>query len=64
MERYPPSIPADLGLLETPTVDNDKQGRGYQRYATSKLVMTTWMYALNRYIQKVSIAEETISGRS
>lgn len=54
MEQYPPSLPSDLSLLENPAVDDDKQGRGYQRYATSKLVITTWMYALNRYLQKVS----------
>lgn len=60
MEKYPPSIPTDLGQLENPSVDNDKQGRGYQRYATSKLVLTTWMYALNRYIQKVSMAGQTL----
>ena len=60
MEKYPPSIPTDLGLLENPSVDDDKQGRGYQRYATSKLVLTTWMYALNRYIQKVSMAGQTL----
>lgn len=53
-EKYPPSIPSDLNLLVNPTVDDDKQGRGFQRYATAKLSMTTWMYALNRYLEKVS----------
>ncbi|KAI1391009.1 NAD(P)-binding protein [Hypoxylon trugodes] len=52
MEKYPPSIPDDLSLLVRPDVDDDKQGRGYQRYATSKLAIVTWMYALNRYLQK------------
>lgn len=52
MEKYPPSIPNDLNLLVRPTIDADKQGRGYHRYATSKLVLTTWMYALNRYLSK------------
>ncbi|KAI2617139.1 NAD(P)-binding protein [Hypoxylon sp. NC1633] len=52
MEKYPPTIPGDLSLLVKPTVDEDKFGRGYQRYATSKLVLTTWMYALNRYLEK------------
>ena len=53
MEKYPPVIPDDLELLVKPTVDNDKQGRGYQRYATAKLAITTWMYALNRHLEKV-----------
>ncbi|KAI1776757.1 NAD(P)-binding protein [Hypoxylon cercidicola] len=52
MEKYPPTIPTDLELLINPSVDEDKQGRGYQRYATSKLVLTAWGYALNRYLQK------------
>ncbi|RYP05671.1 hypothetical protein DL764_003641 [Monosporascus ibericus] len=52
MEAYPPSIPDDLELLVKPTVDDDKQGRGYQRYATSKLALTTWVHALNRYLQE------------
>lgn len=53
MEKYPPSIPDDLELLVKPTGDDDKYGRGYQRYATSKLALTTWTHALNRYLQKV-----------
>ncbi|KAH8594971.1 putative short-chain dehydrogenase [Bisporella sp. PMI_857] len=52
MEKYPPTIPSDLELLVKPTVDADKLGRGYQRYATGKLALTTWMYALNRYLEK------------
>lgn len=53
MEKYPPSIPDDLELLVKPAIDDDKYGRGYQRYATSKLALTTWTHALNRYLQKV-----------
>jgi NAD(P)-dependent dehydrogenase (short-subunit alcohol dehydrogenase family) len=53
MEKYPPAIPRDLELLINPTADGDKQGRGYQRYATAKLAITTWMYALNNYLEKV-----------
>ncbi len=53
MEKYPPSIPDNLELLIRPTVDDDKQGRGCQRYATSKLALTTWTNALNRYLEKV-----------
>ncbi|KAK2598899.1 hypothetical protein QQS21_005641 [Conoideocrella luteorostrata] len=52
MEKYPPAIPENLDLLVKPTADYDKQGRGYQRYATSKLAITAWMYALNRYLEK------------
>ncbi|KAH8650662.1 putative short-chain dehydrogenase [Tricladium varicosporioides] len=51
-ETYPPGIPSDLNLLVKPTMDADKQGRGYQRYATAKLAITTWMYALNQYLEK------------
>lgn len=54
MEKYPPTIPKDLDLLVNPAVDNDKMGRGYQRYATTKLAITTWMYALNDHLQQVS----------
>jgi NAD(P)-dependent dehydrogenase (short-subunit alcohol dehydrogenase family) len=53
-EKYPPGIPDDLNLLVNPTVDADKAGRGFQRYANAKLATTTWMYALNRYLEKVS----------
>ncbi|OTA98695.1 hypothetical protein M426DRAFT_103476 [Hypoxylon sp. CI-4A] len=52
MEKYPPSIPNNLELLVNPTTDEDKQGRGFQRYATSKLALTAWAYALNRHLQK------------
>jgi NAD(P)-dependent dehydrogenase (short-subunit alcohol dehydrogenase family) len=52
MEKYPPSIPSDLNLLVKPTTDHDKQGRGYLRYATSKLALTAWMYALNKHLEK------------
>ncbi|OAQ59573.1 short-chain dehydrogenase [Pochonia chlamydosporia 170] len=51
MEKYPPSID-DLENLVNPAVDDDKQGRGYQRYATAKLAITTWIYALNRHLEK------------
>ena len=39
-EIYPPSIPSDLNLLVNPTVDADKFGRGFQRYAIAKLAIT------------------------
>ena len=57
LEKYPPKIPSDLDLLVHPAVDvpSDNFGRGFQRYAVSKLAVVMWMYALNRYLQKVSI---------
>lgn len=54
MSPYIPEIPTNLDELAKSSSDNDKQGRGFQRYANSKLVITTWTYALNRYLQKVS----------
>jgi NAD(P)-dependent dehydrogenase (short-subunit alcohol dehydrogenase family) len=58
LEKYPPSIPEDLELLIMPAnkeKGQDVMGRAFLRYANSKLVITMWMYALNRYLQKVSI---------
>ena len=52
MEVFPPSID-DLELLIHPVSGADKKGRGYHRYASSKLAITTWMYALNRRLEKV-----------
>lgn len=55
LEKYPPAIPNDLELLVKPAADEplDNFGRGFQRYAVSKLAMVMWMYALNRYLEKV-----------
>jgi NAD(P)-dependent dehydrogenase (short-subunit alcohol dehydrogenase family) len=53
MEKYPPAIPEDINLLVKPNMDDDKQGRGYQRYAISKLAITAWVHALNRRLEKV-----------
>ncbi len=57
LEKYPPKIPNDLDLLVNPAVDerSDNFGRGFQRYAVSKLAVVMWMYALNRYLEKVWI---------
>ncbi|KJZ77589.1 hypothetical protein HIM_02766 [Hirsutella minnesotensis 3608] len=54
MEKYPPGLPDDLELLVKPTVDcaGDERGRGYQRYATAKLALTTWAHALNKHLQE------------
>ena len=55
LEKYPPAIPENLELLKKPEADTkpDNMGRGFQRYAVSKLVVVTWMYALNQYLEKV-----------
>lgn len=60
LEKYPPALPEDLNLLVKPDVTYEKPsehfGRGFQRYANSKLAIVTWMYALNRYLEKVRIS--------
>lgn len=55
LEKYPPTLPDDLELLVKPGPDKpvDNLGRGFQRYANSKLAVVTWLYALNRYLEKV-----------
>ena len=55
LEKYPPTLPNDLDLLVKPATDEkaDNTGYGFQRYANSKLAVVTWMYALNRYLEKV-----------
>ena len=55
LEKYPPILPDNLELLARPSTDEkpDNAGRGFQRYAVSKLAVVTWMYALNRYLDKV-----------
>jgi NAD(P)-dependent dehydrogenase (short-subunit alcohol dehydrogenase family) len=60
MERYPPTIPDDPDELLKPTTDADKQGRGYQRYASAKLAITTWLYPLNKYLQQVSFSTKPV----
>jgi len=52
MASYLPEIPNDMDQLNQECSEKDKQGRGFQRYANSKLVITTWMYALDRYLQQ------------
>ena len=55
LEKYPPAIPDDLDMLVKPRADepSDNYGRGFQRYAVSKLAVVMWMYVLNRYLEKV-----------
>ncbi|TVY15817.1 WW domain-containing oxidoreductase [Lachnellula arida] len=52
MTSHLPEIPGNIDQLNHPLPDKDKQGRGFQRYANSKLVATTWMYALDHYLQQ------------
>ncbi|KAI0490215.1 hypothetical protein F4859DRAFT_1173 [Xylaria cf. heliscus] len=52
LERYPPGIPDDLDKLVKANPEIDKQGRGFQNYANSKLAILMWTYALNRYLEK------------
>ena len=56
LEKYPPSLPEDLDLLVKPADPEpaDNFGRGFQRYANSKLANVTWMYALNGHLEKAS----------
>ncbi|KAL8678350.1 MAG: hypothetical protein Q9224_007123 [Gallowayella concinna] len=54
LAKYPPSIPDDLEQLVKPATDVpvDNLGKGFLRYANSKLAITIWMYALNRALVK------------
>ncbi|KAI1097796.1 NAD(P)-binding protein [Jackrogersella minutella] len=52
LEKYPPGIPDDLDSWLKATPDADKLGRGFERYANSKLAVLMWGYALNRYLEK------------
>ncbi|KAJ2996569.1 hypothetical protein NUW58_g930 [Xylaria curta] len=52
LERYPPGIPDDLDELARAGPETDKQGRGFQNYANSKLAILMWTYALNRHLEK------------
>ncbi|RYC59528.1 hypothetical protein CHU98_g6680 [Xylaria longipes] len=52
LERYPPGIPDDLDELSRAGPETDKQGRGFQNYANSKLAILMWTYALNRHLEK------------
>ncbi|KAI1486005.1 hypothetical protein F5X96DRAFT_657180 [Biscogniauxia mediterranea] len=53
LQKYPPGIPEDIDALVQAKPDSDKQGRGFERYANSKLAVVMWTYALNRYLEKV-----------
>lgn len=56
LEKYPPRFPGNLEELAKPDLEldkNDYMGHGFKRYAWSKLAIVTWMYALNKDLQKV-----------
>ena len=63
LEKYPPGLPDNLDLLVKPDTFNEPAsenfGRGFQRYANSKLATVMWMYALNRSLEKVSTANSS-----
>jgi NAD(P)-dependent dehydrogenase (short-subunit alcohol dehydrogenase family) len=52
---FPTHIPDDLNLLVDPPPDKKEQevGRGFQRYGTSKLVITMVSYELSRRLKAV-----------
>ncbi|GAW18377.1 hypothetical protein ANO14919_078520 [Xylariales sp. No.14919] len=52
LEKYPPSIPDNIDELVKAGPQANKQGRGFQNYANSKLAILMWTYALNRYLEK------------
>ena len=56
LEKYPPSLSDDLNLLVKPAHHEaaDNFGRGFEKYANSKLAIVTWMYALNSHLEKAS----------
>jgi hypothetical protein len=62
-KNYPPAIPNDLELLVKPAADEtpDHFGRGFQRYAVSKLAVVLRMYALNRYLEKVCCSPQSVA---
>lgn len=53
LSPYMADIPANLDELVHPTEDPNRQRHGILRYGNSKLVLTTWTYALNKYLEQV-----------
>ncbi|KAL2820652.1 NAD(P)-binding protein [Aspergillus granulosus] len=53
LEKIPPAIPHNLDALVkiSEEKETDYMGRGFQRYANSKLAIVMWMYALNRHLE-------------
>ncbi|KAI0872508.1 hypothetical protein GGS24DRAFT_434072 [Hypoxylon argillaceum] len=52
LEKYPPGLPDNIDDLVKARQEADKQGRGFQNYANSKLAILMWTYALNRRLVK------------
>ncbi|KAI1308775.1 hypothetical protein F5Y03DRAFT_393148 [Xylaria venustula] len=52
LERYSPGLPDELDELVSAGPEVDKRGRGFQKYANSKLAILMWTYALNRYLDE------------
>ncbi|KAK8043549.1 NAD(P)-binding Rossmann-fold containing protein [Apiospora rasikravindrae] len=52
LEKIPPEIPSDLERLVKPPPDpaDKKAALCFQRYANSKLAITSWTHALNRHL--------------
>ncbi|KAK7952545.1 NAD(P)-binding protein [Apiospora aurea] len=57
LEKIPPEIPPDLECLVKPPPDpaDKKAALCFQRYANSKLAITSWAYALNRHLLNVGL---------
>jgi NAD(P)-dependent dehydrogenase (short-subunit alcohol dehydrogenase family) len=53
LSPYVANIPANMDELVHPPEDPNRQWHGVLRYGNSKLVLTTWTYALNRYLEQV-----------
>ncbi|KAF2271690.1 uncharacterized protein EI97DRAFT_487053 [Westerdykella ornata] len=53
LEVFPPTLPQDLELLARPAPDKEDEiiGRGFQRYALSKLASLLCMYEMNRRLE-------------
>lgn len=55
LEKYPPTLPENLELLVHPSPDaqGETVGRGFQRYALSKLAIVMGMIQLNKILARV-----------
>ncbi|KAG6901995.1 hypothetical protein C0995_005795 [Termitomyces sp. Mi166 len=60
-EVFPPAFPEDLEVLAKPPADKpgEEVGRGFQRYAVSKLCVVMFIYELNRRLQKDPVYEKS-----
>ncbi|KAI0157683.1 NAD(P)-binding protein [Xylariaceae sp. FL1272] len=48
----PPHIPEDLDVMVHPKPNADYAIQGFELYSNSKLLATTWGYALNNFLEK------------